>query len=389
MRSNNLDAARVSCKDIVECNVKAIGSRYKSYVTQLAALSEMCVRRHYTEKECVEFVDVLVSSSRTSYLYGGYVRLDGSVISTNPADTVNVIDKKFAMTHLSIHGKPFMITPPKPDPSNPRIRIQNLLVPVREGDKVKGALYVAMNTNSLLEVLSSIKSNGMGEAYLCNVEGALVVGADTVNPISFTEPVKEICKLVAARINGGMNVGGDSFEGSDREMRLVTWARINDSRWFIMMEILYDDLDKSRARMRNYYIAAGFIVFVIVMIYVYLITKIGIVNPLVRLKKVVNEFAAGRMYNAVKIDSGVSSEIGLLYDDVSDMAKKIIKITDNIRSQSDAIVVNGHELNDTADFHHGRADDIIYRGDSQHRPRNSPCFRGYCQRYWRCGNRFG
>ena len=51
MRSNILDSARVASKDVVECNVRAIGDKYKSFVTQLAGLAEICSRRHYTEKE--------------------------------------------------------------------------------------------------------------------------------------------------------------------------------------------------------------------------------------------------------------------------------------------------------------------------------------------------
>ncbi|MBQ2097028.1 MAG: hypothetical protein II480_02530, partial [Bacteroidales bacterium] len=71
MRNNNIDSARVSCTDIVECNVKAIGDKYRSCVSQLAGLAEICAQRHYSEKECVELVDILVKSSNGDYLYGG------------------------------------------------------------------------------------------------------------------------------------------------------------------------------------------------------------------------------------------------------------------------------------------------------------------------------
>ena len=169
-------------------------------------------------------------------------------------------------------------------------KTQNLLVPIREGDGIRGALYVATNTNILLGVLSSIKSNNMGKAYLCNVEGAVIVASDSTNPKAFDESIVNICTHVAARINGGIRTGGESFEGLDGEMRLITWSRVKDSRWFIMMEVMYDELDQSRARMRNFYIMAGVLVFVIVMVYLYLITKFGIINPLVKLRKVVGEF---------------------------------------------------------------------------------------------------
>ncbi len=345
MRTTNLEAARVSCKDVVECNVKAIGNKYKAMVTQLAGLAEICSRKHYTEQECVELVDVLVKSSNGDYLYGGFVRHDGTALSTEPGDTLVLGDKKFAMDQICKHGKTFIITPPSKAANDTNCRAQNLLVPIRDGDGVRGALYVAMHTDILLGALYSIKSNGMGKAYLCNVEGLMIVASDSLNPTSFNESIMNICQRVSSRINGGISNGGESFEGLDGEMRLVTWARVNESRWFIMMEVLYEELDQARTRMRNLYVMAGVLVFLIVMVYLYLITKLGIVNPLKKLQKVVKEFAEGRMYNAVRLNGNVNNEIGLLYDDVSDMARKLVNITNSIHTQSDAIVVNSHELN--------------------------------------------
>ena len=349
MRNNNLTAAREACRDLVECNVRAIGGKYKTFVSQLAGLAEVCAHHHYSENECVELVDILIKNSGGDYLYGGFVRRDGTVAGTIDSDTANTYAKKFAMEHLSKHGKSFMITPPEVAASDPSLISQDLLVPVREDGHIRGALYVSMDTDILFGALSSIKTNGMGRSYLCNVEGAVIVASDTTEVKSFDESIKGICKLVSVRIAGGMNVGGDSFEGKDGKMRLVTWARVSASRWFIMMEINYDELDQSRTRMRNYYIMAGLLVFVVVMTYVYLITKFGLVTPLLKLKKMVREFAAGRMYNAVKLNGKVNNEIGQLYDDVSDMANKLVKITDSIRSQSDAIVVNSRELNTSAE----------------------------------------
>ena len=345
MRNTNLESVKVSCEDIVECNVKAIGGKYKALVSQLAGVAELCSRRHYSEKECVELIDILVDGSNGDYLYGGFLRHDGSVLSTVPADTLISAEKKIAMDQLCKYGKKFIITPPSHAASDTAKRVQNLIVPIREGDGVRGALYVAMYTDLLLDALSSIKSNNMGKAYLCNVEGLTIVSSDTLHPTTFDESIVDICKQVSSRVNSSVNSGGESFEGIDGEMRLVTWARINNSRWFIMMEVKYDELDQARTRVRNLYIMAGVLVFLIVMVYVYVITKLGIVNPLVKLQKVVKEFADGRMYNAVKLDGKVSHEIGLLYDDVSDMARKLVSITNSIHSQSDSIMVNSHELN--------------------------------------------
>ncbi len=348
MRTNNINAAIQSSHEVVKCNVGAIGGQYRTFVKQLAGVAEICARKHFSEKECVEYVEILVNSSNGDYLYGGYVRHDGTAIGTVP-DTADLVNKRFAMEHLCKYGKAFMITPPSSAANAPTKKIQNLIVPIKDGERVTGALYLAMDTRILLSSLSSIKSNGMGKAYLCNVEGAVIVASDSVKFMTFDESTKGICGLVAMRINSGINSGGDSFEGKDGEMRLVSWSKVNESRWFIMLVIMYDELDQSRAHMRNLYITAGMIVFLIVMVYVYLITKLGILNPLNKLKKVVNDFASGHMYHAVNISHGTNNEIGLLFDDVGNMAEKLVKITDSIRAQSVAIKDNSNELRSSSE----------------------------------------
>jgi methyl-accepting chemotaxis protein len=347
MRTNNLAAAAVACRDVVESNVTALGSRYRTFVAQLAGVSQICERKHYCEQEMVEIVEALVKGSGGDYLYGGFINHSGQVFSSCPGDTLNIVEKLFALEHVSKHGKTFMIMPPSNAADNSGRKTQNLLVPLKDGEKVKGALYVAMNADIILGVLTGIKSNGMGRSSLCNTNGMVVVMDDSRNPNEFDKSTTDICKKVSERVNGGVKIGGDSFMGVDGDMRLVTWAKLNESRWFIMMEVRYSELDAARARMRNLYVMAGLLVFSLVIIYVYAITKYGIVKPLAKLKTVVNEFAAGRMYNAVKLDPSAikNNEIGLLYNDVAEMSKKLVTITDTIRSQADSIMVNSHELN--------------------------------------------
>lgn len=356
MRNNIIATASVSCRDVVESCVNALGKRYTSYVTQLKSLSEVSARMNLSEKERAEMMDVLVSCSYGDYLYGGYIRKDGSVVCSVP-DTANIIEKKFALDQVAKHGKPFVVTPPSVAASDPNRMVQNMIVPYVVNGVVDGALYVAMDANIILRSLGDIKINDMGLASLCNVEGAVIVQANDTTTVNIAESSRMICKMVSDRINAGVMAGGDTFEDMYGEKTLVTWARVNLSRWFIMLEVKYSDLDASRARMRNMYITAGILVFVIVMVYVYMITKFGIVRPLVKLKNVVNEFATGRMYNVAKLEHNVNNEIGMLYDDVADMARKLVEITDTIRTQSDAIVVNSHELNTSAEHIMGRIGD--------------------------------
>nr|MCR5453658.1 hypothetical protein [Bacteroidales bacterium] len=104
IRSHNLQVAKESMKDVVVCNVDAIGTKYRSAVLQLAGLAAICARHHYDEQQCVDLVQPLIGTSNGVYLYGGYVRHDGTVVST-VVDTINVVYKKFAMEQLCKYGK--------------------------------------------------------------------------------------------------------------------------------------------------------------------------------------------------------------------------------------------------------------------------------------------
>ncbi|MBQ2097669.1 MAG: hypothetical protein II480_05800, partial [Bacteroidales bacterium] len=347
MRDNTIASARLSCKDVVECNVKAIGKRYRSFMTQLRSVSEMCSRMNFGINDRLAMIDELVKNSNGDFFYGGYISNDGRIVST-VTDTALLYEKKFAMDQMVKNGKTFMITPPGISSIDRSRKKQDLIVPYKENGRMIGALYVAMSTDIIFGALASIKSNGMGTASLCNLEGAVVVSSDNPGGV-VDEYSKSICKMISSRINAGNESGGDIFEEDDGNLRLATWARVNESRWFIMMEVKYAELDVARARMRNLYIIAGVIVFTIVMVYVYLMVKFSVIRPLAALKKVVKEFAEGKMYNAVKLEYKVNNEIGDLYDDVTDMARKLVNITDTIRTQSDAIVINSHELNTSSE----------------------------------------
>lgn len=347
MRDNTIASARLSCKDVVECNVKAIGKRYRSFMTQLRSVSEMCSRMNFGINDRLAMIDELVKNSNGDFFYGGYISNDGRIVST-VTDTALLYEKKFAMDQMVKNGKTFMITPPGISSIDRSRKKQDLIVPYKENGRMIGALYVAMSTDIIFGALASIKSNGMGTASLCNLEGAVVVSSDNPGGV-VDEYSKSICKMISSRINAGNESGGDIFEEDDGDLRLATWARVNESRWFIMMEVKYAELDVARARMRNLYIIAGVIVFTIVMVYVYLMVKFSVIRPLAALKKVVKEFAEGKMYNAVKLEYKVNNEIGDLYDDVTDMARKLVNITDTIRTQSDAIVINSHELNTSSE----------------------------------------
>lgn len=343
MRSQNLQVAQESTKDLVECHVSVLDSKYTSFISQLSSVAEICGRKHWNEKECMEFVDILVSKSNGSFLYGGFVRHNGTVVSTVD-DTINTASNKYAMEQLCKYGRTYMISQPYNASNNPNRIVQNLLVPVNDGERVRGALYVAVDTYFLLEELSYIKYNGMGVSYLCNANNASIALSEKGKVSDFSGTNAEICDSLSVFINKGNYCGVKPYKDKDGQMRLVAWSMINESHWFVMTEIMYDELDQSRTRMRNVYCLAGLSIFGLMVICMYLLLKFKIVKPLVQLQNVLNDFAAGRMYRAVNLNHGLKNEIGLLYDDMEDMANKLSKITDSIRSQSVAIRDSSCEL---------------------------------------------
>lgn len=348
LKANTLDAARTACAERVLAYSKSISAWLTASVSQVQFVSEICAKQHANDEGCQQMLEMLVRHNANDYHYGGYINRNGKVFSTVPASAIEQHQKK-GVDYVLRHGNDHYITPPAPSVTDPKKETLYVFVPHKVQDEVQGVFFLALNFSTMRRYLTSIKYNGMGSAALYSRDGDVEISSDSTAQPTADRNAPTIGKIMADRVKGGMPTGTDTFVDADGEQALCSWMTINNTQWFAAMQVKYDELDAARTKMRNLYLAAGIIVFLIVMVYVYAITKLGILKPLRQLKDVVNEFAAGRMYNATKLDRTVNSEIGDLYDDVEHMAKRLVEATDVIRSQADGIVANSQELNTTAE----------------------------------------
>ncbi|MBO4770938.1 MAG: HAMP domain-containing protein [Bacteroidales bacterium] len=349
LRATTLETASVSCSETVLTYSRSLSAWLAAGVSQVNFVSDVCARQNADDNGCYEMIGMLVKRNSKEFPYGGFINRDGVVFSTIPVSSSIEQYQKQGVEAVVRHGNAYYITLPVPSATNAVNEVVYMFVPHKVQDNIRGVFFVAVDAIMVRQFLASIKSNGMGEASLYSSNGAIEMTSDSTGELLNSASEINIGKIMAGRIKGGIPWGIDTFEDDKGNKSLCAWSSISTTQWFVTMHVKYDELDSMRTTMRNIYIVAGIVVFLIVLIYVYTITKFGIIKPLRRLKDVVNEFAAGRMYNATKLDRTVNSEIGELYDDVADMARKLVKTTDSIRSQADGIVSNGHELNTTAE----------------------------------------
>ncbi len=348
MRAHNIESARMTCQEMVSVKADIVGDKFKNVVSQLSCMSRVCSRQRLVDTACFGLLKLLIANNSELVKYGGYVNSSGKTLATVGNDTKNTSVRRHGIDQVMKYDKPYFITSYAPSAVDPMKKIVYAVVPHRDGAAVKGAFYIAVEVSAMDGFLDRIKVNGMGVASLYTTEGKKVVSAGAKMDEATTGEGESFGKLVAQLARYAPN-GVETLTAGNGEQSLVSWARVGQSNLFIMLVVGYDELDITRIRIRNFFVIGGIIVFIIAMLYVYMITKIGVVRPLVKLKTVVNEFTAGKLYNAVKLDHHLNNEIGLLYDDVAEMAEKLIAMANSIRSQSDGIVVNSHELNTSAE----------------------------------------
>ena len=349
LRTNTLETATVSCGETVLTYSRSLSAWLAACVSQVNFVSDVCAREQCDDHGCHEMIELLVKRNKTEFQYGGYINRSGEMLCTSVASSSISHYQKAGVESVRRHGNDYHITLPVPSAVKEVGEVVYLFVPHKVQGEIQGVFFVAVDAIMMRQFLVSIKSNGMGEAVLYSNDGTIEMTSDSTGTLQNSTSAINIGKIMAGRIHGGMPLGVDTFEDDNGNKSLCAWSTISTTQWFVAMQVKYDELDATRTTMRNIYMVAGIVVFLIVMAYVYAITKFGIIKPLGRLKEVVNEFAAGRMYNATKLDRTVNSEIGELYDDVADMAHKLVNTTDTIRSQADGIVSNSHELNTTAE----------------------------------------
>ena len=349
LRSNTFETTRTSCSEHVLTCSMSISAWLYSTVLQLGVISDVCAGQQSNDIECRDMLRLLIKRDSVEYLYGGYVNLKGEVLGSDSLPSF-MQHHKNDVDFVLRHGSPFYVTSTVPSETDTKRMVVYVFAPHKVQNMIRGAFFVAMDADMIQKFfLVGLKGNGLGEAVLYSNVGDIEMTSDTIQNSKAQTSDVNVGKTIAGRIKDEMMFGSDTFEDEDGEKSLYVWSKIQYTPWFVVMNVKYEEMDAMRNQMRNIYLLTGIIVFLIVMVYVYTITKIGIINPLVKLKKVVSEFAAGRMYNATKLDRTVNSEIGDLYDGVADMAQKLVKTTDTIRSQADGIVANSHELNTTAE----------------------------------------
>ncbi|MBO7440414.1 MAG: hypothetical protein J6U21_12140 [Bacteroidales bacterium] len=349
LRSNTFETTKTSCSEHVLTCSMSISAWLYSTVLQLGVISDVCAGQQSNDRECRDMLRLLIRRDSVENRYGGYVNLKGEVFGTDSFPSF-MQHHKNDVDFVLRHGSPFYVTSTVQSETDAKRDVVYVFAPHKSKGVICGAFFVAIDADMIQRFfLVGLKGNGLGEAVLYSNDGDVEMTSDTIRKSQVKPSEVNVGKTIAGRINDEMLFGSDTFEDEDGEKSLYVWSKIQYTPWFVVMNVKYEEMDAMRTQMRNIYLLTGIIVFLIVMVYVYTITKIGIINPLVKLKKVVSEFAAGRMYNATKLDRTVNSEIGELYDGVADMAQKLVKTTDTIRSQADGIVANSHELNTTAE----------------------------------------
>ncbi len=345
-----------TCEEIVADNCDNISIRIKSVEDQMEMLSRYCTQQGLDSRGCLDVLHVLVSGSGGTYQYAGYTDSKGFMYSTltdKPEDfsSLRNIDELMASTSHTY------ITDLRPSVKDPQTLVVYVTVPHKNhAGKTVGLFTLAVDSQKIEELVANIKVLGMGSANVVSADETLLLFCrdrkEAVGKFRFTDSCQlRDLDIIGRKIMSGVETGHASVfdTANNDEEYLVVWRKIPDTNWYITMNISYKDLDMDRAKMRDVYLIAGITIFLLTFLLIFFVVKKSVVNPINRLKLALQEFSEGKMYNAAKISYDVNNEIGDLYDSVAIMANKLIDTTSSIRSQSELIVTNSHELNTAAE----------------------------------------
>jgi len=352
----NINNAKNSCEKLVEANCNNISVRMKSVEDQLQVLSKYSLLMDMEEGDCLDLLRTMVDNSNGFYQYGGYTNSHGIVYSTIGNLVEDISQEQGIDEMLRLQDKSY-VTDRKPSVLDPSRDVVYVTVPhIGKNGKTKGIFTLALDAEKIEDEIDKMEVNGLGSANVVTQDETLLVFCrdmkEGIGKFHFTDSCQmRDLDILGRKIISGVENGSASIYDTDHgdEEYLVVWRKIPNTRWVLSMNVSYAALDVDRVMIRNAYIVGGTIVFVLMFLLVLFSVRKWVVSPLNRLKTVVREFAEGKMYNAAKIKYGVNNEIGDLYDNVSIMANKLVDTTSSIRSQSELIVTNSHELNTSAE----------------------------------------
>lgn len=220
---------------------------------------------------------------------------------------------------------------------NPAIFI---VYPIKDGDKIIGTLVGSIRFDSISSYASKIKIGENGYAYMIDKNGLIVSHPDTSKILkeNASDKANDEFKLIINEMKEGKT--SESFYTYNNMYKYTVFQPVDN--WVIAVTADYDEYMASATDIRNDTIVIVIISIIIAMICAYLYSTKGIINPIIKLEKLMRSAGEGDLTVNINIKS--NDEIEELGNSFNEMIKHQDHIVRNVTNAAEQLNAASEEM---------------------------------------------
>ncbi|AWK49806.1 methyl-accepting chemotaxis protein [Clostridium beijerinckii] len=216
----------------------------------------------------------------------------------------------------------------------------SIAYPLKDGDKIIGTLVGSIKFDSISSYASKIKIGENGYAYMIDKNGLIVSHPDTSKILkeNISDKANDKFKLIINEMKEGKT--SESFYTYNNEYKYTVFQPVDN--WVIAVTADYDEYMASAISIRNYTIVIVIISIIIAMICAYLYSTKGIINPIIKLEKLMRSAGEGDLTVNINIKS--NDEIEELGNSFNEMIKHQDHIVRNVTNAAEQLNAASEEM---------------------------------------------
>ncbi len=294
-----------------------------------------------------------IEVQRANHLWMTIVDADGNAITTK-GGVANVADLAYFKTAKS--GKRAVSDPFKSKITNDVVLAY--AVPIKDGERVKGALVSVRDGNELSERISDIRFSRSGEANIINNSGTciahkdknlVITGYNAIEKAKKDSGLASLVELHKKMIEGKAGVGEYTFNGITKYMG---YAPIEGTNWALSITAPRSEVMKEVDNLLKTVTIISIIILIISLAITYFIAS-GISKPIKKASEYLKVVATGDFTKHVPVELlKAKDETGILINAINAMQTSIRKILKEVVNESsfvsgmlNSVNINMEQLN--------------------------------------------
>ena len=222
-------------------------------------------------------------------------------------------------------------------------------VPVKVGGQVVGAVFGAINMETVTKKALSVKVGKTGYAYVLQADGTAIIHpnkdiAMKVNAVTDTK-LPEVLRAVNSRIvKGNSGFESYSYEGVEK---MVAYAPVPGMQWYFGVNVPTTEMTESVSALTWISLTTIIVVLILAALIIAWFAR-RIAQPIQTLELAANKIAGGDLSQA-HLNISSNDEIGRLAKSFEQMAQNVRALIKQIHSDAEHLAASSEELTASAD----------------------------------------